>query len=132
MEDVSLQLEIITKGAGRIWSILDHGRLEESLCRIETAEQWLAGDPTGSSRLRNMRLCDLRRLEASQGLRDSLAALRARIGQAYEKQFCDILIKDLQGHVASVVPTQIIERWEALSAIGKQTYTGASLQTPSY
>jgi vacuolar protein sorting-associated protein 54 len=77
-------------------------------------------------------LRDLSGASALQGVHADLNTLRRRIGQAYEVQFTDILIRDLRNHTESVSLPDILLRWSNAASRAKGGHARSPSVFPTY
>ncbi|GAB1311834.1 hypothetical protein MFIFM68171_02044 [Madurella fahalii] len=115
-QDVVLQLEHIVDSVAACESLVDKGDIDKASESIASLEKLISGEP-GFSKTpcridgQNVQLRDLRGAAALQGVHDDLAALRFRIGKAYETQCLSLLVGDLRCHTETVSKQEVLMRW---------------------
>lgn len=128
LNDAVLQLRQIVEGVSNCEALVDAGEVDKALASIDSLEKLIAGKRgTDGEEQHSIRLRDLRTASALQGVNADLALLRARIGKAYETNFQNILIRDLQGHVESVSIQEVLLRWSHAASRAK----GGLVKSPS-
>lgn len=98
---------------------MNSGQLETALQHISYVEQLASGtlDPEIGGGLHWLlpnpfiRLTDLRRLHALEGLFEDINQLRLRIGKDYEARLLNLLLCDLRRHISGILPRDTLARW---------------------
>ncbi|KAI9846329.1 MAG: hypothetical protein M1837_004182 [Sclerophora amabilis] len=117
--DAVSQLKSIVDGVAKCEELVKQGDIELALDDLEELERLIAGEgrivtskgsrvPVGNDEGGHIELTGLNGL---QGVSTDLGALRLRIGQAFEAQFLDILLKDARTHVDTVTSHETLQRW---------------------
>ncbi|KAK7555276.1 Vps54-like protein-domain-containing protein [Phyllosticta citricarpa] len=117
------QLRAVVEGVASCEDLIDEGRLEEALDRMDMLELLVSGDlmVTGADDQgwlpdylpRN--LIDLRELKALDGFAQGMLQMRARVGKGFESRFLEILMDDLRKHIKSVPKAETLQRWASAS-----------------
>lgn len=138
LNDAVLQLKHIVDSIAYSELLVDQGAVEQALTEIHVTELLMAGKRNDALTTRegatHVRLHDLRRAVALQGVVSDMATLRFRIGQVFESKVHDILIGDLRRHIQSISIEEVLRRWEALAALrrAKPSETRESSALPAY
>ncbi|KAK7545029.1 Vps54-like protein-domain-containing protein [Phyllosticta citribraziliensis] len=117
------QLRAVVEGVASCEDLIDEGRLEDALDRMDMLELLVSGDlmVTGADDQswlpdylpRN--LIDLRELKALDGFAQGMLQMRARVGKGFESRFLEILMDDLRKHIKSVPKPETLQRWASAS-----------------
>lgn len=117
------QLRAVVDGVAHCEDLIEDGKLEDALDRLDMLELLVSGDLmlTGSNDQDWLptylpgNLIDLRQLKALDGFSDGMMQLRARIGKGYESRFLEALMGDLRKHIKSVPNRDTLQRWASAS-----------------
>ncbi|RDA87638.1 hypothetical protein CP532_3840 [Ophiocordyceps camponoti-leonardi (nom. inval.)] len=135
--DAVSQLQRIADGVATCESLVDEGKMDEAMTRIDSLERLIAGEDDEAKKDREengspRRLRDLRSASALSGVNDDLALLRFRVGKAYEARFSSILVADLQNHVQSVGSSDVLLRWSNAAARSRGGHSRSPSAYPTY
>ena len=132
------QLRNVVNGAAHCEELVDQGDLETALDHIAILEDYTCGrfksrgeDTSWLTTNPQLRLRDLRRLNALSGFAEGMDALRARVGKGYENRFLDALLTDLRQHINSVPNQDTAKRWAQASLRARGHSSGPSV-VPAY
>ncbi|OMP85688.1 Vacuolar protein sorting-associated protein 54 [Diplodia seriata] len=117
------QLRAVVDGVSHCEDLIEDGRLEDALDRLDMLEMLVSGELMliGSADQEWLPpylprdLVDLRGLNALDGFSDGMMQLRARIGKGFESRFLEALMGDLRRHIKSVPGQDTLQRWASAS-----------------
>ncbi|KAL1645710.1 hypothetical protein SLS58_003594 [Diplodia intermedia] len=117
------QLRAVVDGVAHCEDLIEDGRLEDALDRLDMLEMLVSGELMliGSADQEWLPpylprdLVDLRGLNALDGFSDGMMQLRARIGKGFESRFLEALMGDLRRHIKSVPGQDTLQRWASAS-----------------
>ncbi|KAF2096030.1 GARP complex component [Rhizodiscina lignyota] len=134
------QLQCVVSGANHCEELVDSGDFDKAIEHIGSVERlacgslemnpaqdvsWLLPNPS-------LRLVDLRRLNALEGLSKGIDQLRFRIGKGFEARLLEVLLGDIRRHVSSVPPRDTLSRWANTSKRTRGAHTRGSSVLPAY
>uniref|UniRef100_A0A8H7N377 Exocyst complex component EXOC6/Sec15 N-terminal domain-containing protein n=1 Tax=Bionectria ochroleuca TaxID=29856 RepID=A0A8H7N377_BIOOC len=131
--DVVTQLRQIVDGVANCEALVDAGEIDEALDSIDSLEDLIAGevDQSGEEAL-TIQYRDLQGALALRGVDADLAALRFRIGKAYETKFVNILLGDVRRHVEQTNHSEVLLRWSNAASRAKGGHARSPSVFPSY
>lgn len=135
LSDVVFQLKRIVDGVAYCELLVDEEEYDKALFEIDTIELLMIGKRDGSFWDKSpiySQLRDMRGATPLRGLGNDLNILRSRIGKAFESKVHSLLLGDLQRHVQSVSPQEVLSRWEAASLRAKGGHTRDVPTFPAY
>ena len=134
LNDAILQLKRVVDGLAFCESLVDEGAAGKALDEIDAIERLMAGERDEALRdeTTQARLRDMRGVTMLQGVVSDLTTLRSRIGRIYESKVHSLLIEDLQRHIQSVSPRDVLSRWEASSRRAKGVHARDASAFPAY
>ncbi|KAK8245771.1 Vps54-like protein-domain-containing protein [Phyllosticta capitalensis] len=117
------QLRAVVEGVAACEDLIDDGKLEDALDRMDMLELLVSGDlmVTGADdqswlpEYLPRNLIDLRELKALDGFAQGMLQMRARVGKGFESRFLEILMDDLRKHLKSVPKAETLQRWASAS-----------------
>ncbi|KEY63998.1 hypothetical protein S7711_07994 [Stachybotrys chartarum IBT 7711] len=133
LNDAVMQLRQITEGVASCEQLVEAGEIDKALTSIDSLEDLIAGERSGTEADTSLHLRDLRNASALQGVNADLETLRFRVGKAYEAQFIDILVTDLRKHNEGVATPEVLLRWSnAASRVRGAGHARSPSAYPSY
>ncbi|CAH0005102.1 unnamed protein product [Clonostachys byssicola] len=133
LSDVVTQLRQIVDGVANCEALVDAGEIDEALDSIDSLEDLIAGEVDQSGEeAPTIQYRDLQGALALRGVDADLAALRFRIGKAYETKFVNILLGDVRRHVEQTNHSEVLLRWSNAASRAKGGHARSPSVFPSY
>jgi len=140
LAEAAEQLQYVVDGAAYCEDLVDGGDFDAAMDSIECVDKLVFGtlnvanNPDAAWLVPNpsLKLIDLRRLRALEGISDGMAQLRRRIGKGFESRFLEVLLSDLRQHISDVPAKDTLQRWSSAAQRSRGDSNRASLTVPAY
>ncbi|KAI1357776.1 Vps54-like protein-domain-containing protein [Xylaria arbuscula] len=135
LNDAVRQLRDIVDSVAACENLVEAGDLQSALDSIDSLENLIAGRATSISRdgsSQRPQLRDLRDVVALQGVNDSIATLRFRIGKAFESRLIELLLRDLRRHIDDLSLREVLLRWGSAALRSRGGHSRESSAFPAY
>lgn len=127
LERAVKQMQTVVEGVSKAENLLAETKIGAALDQVDYVEGLMSGnDPSSADGF------DLRRVPALEVVETDLAHLRQKIGKAFEKNFVDTLLTDLQEHVNSVSATDTLQRFNQSFSRGMNRQSTSGARMPTY
>lgn len=135
LNDAVRQLKDIVESVATCETLVEAGDLQRALDNIDALEGLIAGrgtSPSAGDGAPAPQLRDLRDAVALQGVNEDIAALRFRVGKAFESRFLEILLGDLRRHVDDISTQDVLSRWSSAAMRSRGSQLRDSHNLPAY